>query len=115
MSEADVLSRYAARRGDGRLLVMLINKSGDPLVADVALAGYAPAAGTAARLFTLEGSGQPAGPLDRQVVYNGVARTAPGAQVLPPPRLLHVTSGAPLVVPLAPYSLAVVELAPPGR
>lgn len=123
--ERHVLSAYATRRTKGPLAVMMINKGHRPLKVEVGMEGAHPA-GTRARVYTLEGVTSGAtrpqydhgidpppivgNPLDTDVVFNGVVRPNPSRNPLPGPRSMALGAQGPIVVPMPPYAITLVEM-----
>jgi hypothetical protein len=106
VDEKNTLSAYAARRSDGSVRVLLINKSAERLAVALSFAGYSPA-DKPVLIYDLAGTGASAE--DTEVVYNGVTSPNPGEESLPPPRTVR-PNGAVLTQEMRPYSMAVLVI-----
>jgi len=105
---ATTVSCYAARRGDGSVQVLAINKTGQPRALRIVYQGFNPR-GHRLRAYTLRGlTGSVA---DRLASYDGATMPTP-LRRLPSPRALGRVAGAALAYTLPPYAAVVLDVSP---
>jgi len=103
---ATSVSSYAARRGDGSVQILAVNKSGVPRAVAIGFDGFNPR-GRAMCVYELRG--RAGGVEARTADYNGVPMPTP-ARALPGPRSAGRVRGSEVTYTLAPYSAVVLDV-----